>query len=462
MARPWHTAADNASMPARRLLGLLVALSSAAAPAHALLVAGPLVAAAGGCTHDVSRTGAINALCQPQAPGLAGPAALAVDGGEVIVAAADDGAVTILRRHGGHGVAQSTPPPRSHNCVAASGTECARIVTGLAGADALAVSPDGRDVYAGSSDDRAVVGLTAKTLAPIAGACVIRTPHAGCAQTSTLASVGGLAFSPDGRYLYAASFGAGPGRDVLSTLSRSVSTGALSVDRRAPCIQSLGSGTAVCPRRTAGLEGLTSAIVSADGRDVYAASPISGAVVGFLRNRFTGAITPLGGPGGCLHDAHTTATDDRGCATATAGLRGVRSLVLSSDGTTLFAVAADPGSIVALARNPADGALAPRPGGCLSAAVVAGCTTVPALRGAQTSALADGGHQLLVAALGANAVVALGVDPATGAVAAPTTPLTDVGTLSGPVTLAAGDDGREIYVASQLDDSVATLLDTGA
>jgi DNA-binding beta-propeller fold protein YncE len=449
-------------MTARRTVLVLASLLSVAAPAHALLATGPLSAPAGGCVHDLARTGAGDPLCAHVTPGLGAPAALAVDGDRLFVAAAGSGAVTALTLHGTNAVAQAGPSPRAGDCVVASGTACSRIVRGLAGVDALAVSPDGRDLYAGSADGRAVVGLTAATLVPIAGGCVAHLAHHLCPATTPLASVGGLAMSPDGHNVYVASFGEAAGADTLVALTRSVRTGALKVDAGASCIASLGRAAVACPTRVAGLEGLTAAIVTADGRFVYAASPTSSAVVGFIRNRFSGRLTALGGAGGCLRDATTNNSGNQGCATATPGLRGARGLALSPDGRTLFVIASDPGSVVALARNPGTGALTPRPGGCLSATATLGCETVTGLRGAQAGAVADHGGQLVVAALGADAVLALAIDPTSGVPAAPDATIRDLGTLSGPAAIAAGDGGPAIYVASALDDSVATLTDAGA
>ncbi len=447
-------------MSARRLafVMMLTLLAGIAAPAHALVVAGPIDAVPDGCIHDAAAATS-DELCTHLAPGLGGPAALAIAGPRVFVASADESAVTALSRRGRTGTAIGGPSPRSRHCVtAAPSAACSRIVFGLSGVDALAASPDGRDIYAGSRDDQAVVGLATATLDPIAGACLIHRGRRGCAATGALRSVGALAMAPDGRQVYAATFGTTTGQDTLVTLARSVHSGALHVDHRAPCIQSQGSAPAVCPARAAGLEGLTSIVVTADGRFVYAASPISSAVVGFLRNRATGRLTPLApGAGGCVHDSATGAAGNQGCATATPGLRGARNLALSRDGATLIVVAGDPGSVVALARNPSTGALAPKAGGCLSAVARQGCTLVGSLRGAQAAVVTADGAHLVVVALGANAVLALSLDPSAGTLTAPSTPLRDLGGPSGPVALAAGD-GHAIYVASALDDSVVTLV----
>src|SRR5262249_35751789 len=146
----------------------------------------------------------------------------------------------------------------------------------LAGADALAVAPGGGQVYAGTTDGHAVVGLAAKTLSPVTGGCVARHASARCAAWGAVGSVGGLALSPDGRDLYAATFGPPAGADTLVTLARA-RDGALAPGPG--CVQSLGPGAAVCPRRAPGLEGLTAVVVTGDGRFAYAASPVSSAVV---------------------------------------------------------------------------------------------------------------------------------------------------------------------------------------
>ncbi len=433
-------------MTARRVAWVLVAtLACAVAPARALIVQAPLAALPGGCVHDPGAS-ASDPACMATATGLRGPAALAADGGRLFVAAADDGTVTALNVHGSGGVARAG---RSASATAA-----------LAGADALAVGPGGHQIYAGSTDGHAVVGLDAATLQAVAGGCVARHATAACAAAPAIGSVGALALSPDGHHLYAATFGTAAGADTLVPLSRSRGDGSLRVDPHAPCLQSLGAAAAVCPLRVPGLEGLTAVIVTADGRFAYTAAPVSSAVVALRRNRLTGRLTPLPGAGGCLRDRSVTDAGNHGCPTAIAGLRGARALALSANGTTLIVTADDPGSVVALRRNRTTGALAFHAGGCLSAAVVAGCTQLAALRGARQSLVADHGRELLVAALGADAVVALGLD-APGHLAAPTEPVRDLGTLSGPTALAAGDGAPAVYVASPLDDSVMTLSSSG-
>lgn len=441
MARPFHRAADNAPVTARRLLIVLATLLGAAAPAHALILAAPVGPTPGGCVRD---TAAAPVRSCATARGLGSPAALAVAGKRLLVAAADDGTVTALDLRGTRAVARpgSRRPAR---------------VAGLTGVDALAVSPDARDAYAGSTDDRAVVGLHAATLEPIAGGCVARHATTSCTGSSNLASIGGLAMSPDGHHLYAATFAAQAGADRLVTLSRSRSDGTLRVAPHAPCVESLGKSSAVCPVRSPGLEGLSAVIVTADGRFAYTASPVSSAVVALRRNRLTGRLTPLHGVGGCLHDSSTTDGGNDGCATTVPGLRGARSLTLTDDGRTLIVTAGDPGSVVALVRNRTTGTLALHAGDCLTVAVVAGCQTVAGLRGAQQSVVIDGGREVLVAAQAANALVGIGLD-ADGALTTPTDPLRTLDTLSGPALLAAGAKPPAVYVASPYDDAVVTLL----
>ncbi len=395
MARPFHRPADNAPVTARRLLIVLATLLGVAAPADALILAAPVGPTPGGCVRDIA---AAPVRSCATARGLGSPAALAIAGKRLLVAAADDGTVTALDLRGSRAVARPSPQRPAH-------------VPGLTGVDALAVSPDARDAYAGSTDDRAVVGLRAATLDPIAGGCVARRATASCTGSGLLASIGGLAMSPDGLHLYAATFAAQAGADRLVTLARSRRDGTLRVAPQAPCVQSLGRASAVCPIRAPGLEGLSAVIVTADGRFVYTASPVSSAVVALRRNRLTGRLTPLRGAGACLRDASTTDAGDDGCATGVPGLRGARSLTLTDDGRTVIVTAGDPGSVVALTRNRTTGTLTMHAGGCLTAAVVAGCQKVDGLRGAQQSVAIDGGRKLLVAAQAANALVAVGLRP---------------------------------------------------
>ena len=204
--------------------------------------------------------------------GLAGAQAVAVspDGSSVYVAG-EDAVVALARdpRSAGRCIPRSRRP-RAHASAPARAARAPRRTPRSSGADALAVSPDGRFVYVGASNTatvsafaagatacscrsrRASRGMPAASPAWRSPAC--RSPDAALA-CHALNGVDALAISPDGRYLYAVSYGLEPGQDSVVTLQRDPRSGGL---RPLPgtrgCVQSLPGKRLSCARRPRGRE----------------------------------------------------------------------------------------------------------------------------------------------------------------------------------------------------------------
>jgi DNA-binding beta-propeller fold protein YncE len=453
-------------------------LSLGTGGATALVVYGPprALGGDGGCLHDPSDAPPPGQSCLGGAPGLAGAQAVAVspDGANVYVAAGED--VVALHRDRSTGALGPALSPSSRSCVGASASSpCASKDASLSGADALAVSPDGRFIYFGSSNaatvsafrrgsDGALVPLGQTVRGPdrsryfgcLAGILLAGTSPPGCAdRVPALNSVDALAVSPDGRDLYAVSSGLQPGTDSLVTLQRDPRGGGL---RPLPgtrgCVESLPGS--VCPT-LAGLEGADAITISPDGRFVYVASEVSGAVRGFKRDRSTGILTPLLGRGGCVSSGNRAA-GDVSCEQQEPELGGARSIALSPDGRELYVAAYDPGAVVVLSRNPRSGILRVRRSGCLQVASDATCPIgLTFLRGAAALAVEPQGRFVDVVSEGGNSLVELLRDPIHGTLApASAVPLAE-DPLSGPVGIAVSLRGGTIYVVSPFDGGVAAL-----
>jgi DNA-binding beta-propeller fold protein YncE len=150
------------------------------------------------------------------------------------------------------------------------GEGCAR-GRGLGAANAVTVSPDGKNVYvAGSGTDSVAIlrrdpdtgGLTQ---APGRSACISQAGGAGCTIGEALDDPEDLAVSPDGRNVYVVSGTI----HALAVLARNPRTGTLSqLPGRWGCL--IRGGVAGC-QRARGLTVAVGVTVSRDGRNVYTA-----------------------------------------------------------------------------------------------------------------------------------------------------------------------------------------------
>jgi len=124
-------------------------------------------------------------------------------------------------------------------------------------------------------------------------------------------------------------------------------------------------------------------IVSADGKNVYAASSFDGLLI-FDRDPDDGLLTPKPGEQGCV-----VARRRAGCMRATA-LAAPTGVSLSSDGRDLYVASGinQGNALVSFDRDPASGTLTQKPGraGCVSQSGTGGkCVRGRALREPSTS-----------------------------------------------------------------------------
>jgi 6-phosphogluconolactonase (cycloisomerase 2 family) len=166
----------------------------------------------------------------------------------------------------------------------------------------VAATPDGLQVMVSMAVGNGVLALgrdAAGNLTP--GSCVVdattSTPPTGCTTGPGLAGVTAVAVSPDGHNVYAAA----TGDSAVTTLTRDPATGALTwrgcisgdgVIRRDPDCQ---------PAR--GIQYAQNVAVSPDGRNVYVAATDSHVLAIFARDAVTGDIVQLPGLDGCMSDA---------------------------------------------------------------------------------------------------------------------------------------------------------------
>ncbi len=215
--------------------------------------------------------------------GLEAPEGMAIsaDGTSLYVAGALSNALAAFARDTSTGtLAQATD---GSGCIVESPLTGCTTGVQLSGANAVTVSPDDDDVYVTSLFSDSVTSFS-RSPAPLAqkpgtAGCLIYLRAAGCSFGRALSAPEGLAVSPDGASVYAAAFATG----AIAVLDRGRKSGALA--------QKPGRAGCIAPKSVPGcspgraLRGVSSIVVSPDGRHVYSTSFGSNAVDVFRRNR---------------------------------------------------------------------------------------------------------------------------------------------------------------------------------
>ena len=381
--------------------------------------------------------------------------AVSPDGRNVYVASSKSNAIAIFRRNRGTG--KLTQPRGPAGCIASRGPKSCAAAVGLDGPNSVAVSSDGRSVYATS---RAANSLTVFARNPKGGGltqlpagfgCVSGLPVPLCASGRALVGPDVVAVSPDGRNVYVGSFfgnavavfnrdpvsgalaqpsgttgciaeaiggcavgialGAVEGLAVTSTgvYTGSALSNAVAVLARDPQTGALaqaadGTGCIVnAPLAgcTSGYEvkGANAVAVSPGGKDVYVTSLFSNSVTSFTRAVPAGGLTQKTGTAGCLVWLRAV-----GCSFGQA-LSAPEGLAVSPDGANVYVAAFATGAIAVLARNKS-GEVVQLEGraGCLAPKSVPGCKRARALRGVSSVALSPDGRNLYSTSFGSNAV----------------------------------------------------------
>jgi DNA-binding beta-propeller fold protein YncE len=403
---------------------------------------------AGGC-------GAARAL---EGPGpFMGSRAIAIspDGRNAYVASSKSDAVAVFSRSERTGALSQ--PAGSGGCIAAKGAGGCAAAVGLDGPNSVAISPDGRNVYATSRDSNSITSFARnpKTgalhqLPPSGAGCISALPIPGCSEGRALLGADVVAISPDGRNVYAGSFFG----NAVAVFARNPKTGALAQPAGSGgCIAEAASSGCATGVALGAVEGLA---VSRDGSSVYAASALSNALAVLRRDPSTGALTQASDGSGCIAEgplagcatgieldganavaaspgndvvyvtslfsnsvttfAPSTSSAGLQQKEGTAGclvwLRAVgcsfgqamsapEGLAVSPDGANLYAAAFLTGAIDVLDRNRESGSVTQKPGkpGCLAAKSVPGCTRARALRGVSSI-----GRYLYATSFASNAV----------------------------------------------------------
>jgi DNA-binding beta-propeller fold protein YncE len=333
------------------------------------------------------------------------------------------------------------------------------------GSRAIAVSPDGRNVYVASSRSNAIAVFrrNPKTgaLGQPSGAvgCVAAKGASGCGKAIGLNGANSVAVSANGRNVYATARGS----NAVTAFRRDRSTGAL---HQLPGVAGCIAGVPLpgCATGTA-LFGPDVVVASRDGANIYVGSFFGNAVAVFARDAKTGALSQPAGAAGCI--AAATA----GCAPGIA-LGAPEGMAIGDNGAGVYVASALSNAVAVLARDPATGALsqATDGSGCIVDSPLTGCTTGVQLGGANAVTVSPGGD-VYVTSLFSNSVTSFtGSTSSSGLTQKPGTSgclvwLRAVGcsfgrALSSPEGLAVSPDGANVYVAAFATGAI-DVLDRG-
>jgi DNA-binding beta-propeller fold protein YncE len=270
------------------------------------------------------------------------------DGASVYVAAWGSDAVGVFRR------AAATGRLVEFACVSNNGTTGVDGTAGqcadgdaMLGATALAISPDGKNVYAASYASGGIAEFNRDQATGRLRQFGCVRPVATCTGARGLGGASSIAVSPDGTNVYVAAEGA----DAVTSLARDPATGAL---KGIGCISDDGTDR-MCGKGNA-LRGAAAVAVSPDGRFVYVAAAYSSSVLTFARDRATGKLTQTG----CVLQL----APKHGSCTPGYGIDGPVALAFAPDGRTLFVASYSSNSVAVFARNRNSGVLSER--GCVS------------------------------------------------------------------------------------------------
>jgi DNA-binding beta-propeller fold protein YncE len=268
--------------------------------AGALAVTGDLTQPAGtaGC---ISETGAGNCA---DGHALKGPNGVAVSGDAKNVYATSYVGNAVARLNRNTTTGAITQPTGTAGCVSETGAGPCADGRALDAPGSVAVSSDAKSVYVASLNNgvaRFNRDTTTGALSQPAGTagCINEDGSGPCADGHGLANPLSVAVSSDGKSVYAVS-SSFFGDNAVVRLNRNTTTGAISQPAgTAGCISEDGDGPCADGH---GLARPMAVAISRDGKSVYVTSIGNHAVAILNRNTTNGAITQSAGTAGCISE----------------------------------------------------------------------------------------------------------------------------------------------------------------
>jgi len=411
-----------------------------------------------GCLVDRSaRPGGCGTARALSGPGpFMGSRAIAVseDGRNVYVASSRSDAIAVFVRNRRTGALFQ--PAGRDGCVAAKGSGgCARAV-GLVGPNSVALSPEGRFLYATSRGANSVTAFHRNTktgaltqLAPGSG-CLAGLPIPGCAAGRALVAPDVVAVSPDGANVYVGSFFG----NAVAIFQRAKNGVLYQASDASGCI---AEAIADCATGIAlgAPEGLA---VSPDGSSVYVAGALSNSVAELVREPSTGALSQPAG--GCIVDAELG-----GCTTGVQ-LGGANAIAIAPAGRDLYVTSLLSNSVTSFSRSAA-GVLSQKPGthACMVYLRAVGCSFGRAMIAPEGLAVSPDGSSVYLASFKSGAIDVLDRERESGdlaqkagragCLAARTQPGCAPGrALRGVSSIAVSPDGRFAYATAFASNAV--------
>ena len=303
------------------------------------------------------------------------------DGKFLYVAASGDDAVVVLARD------KKTGALTQVSCVSDTGAGgCADAPATFFNPSAVAVSKDGRHLYVASAGrtigelgQLRVFAIDKRTGGLSALECHREGGGSGCVPALRLGTLADVALSPDGKNVYALS-SFGPGLSALTAFLRNTKTGLLTqLPGTDACVaQSVTGTTSPMCATGVGMVSARSLTVSRDGKNIYLAANDSNGVAAFSRNPKTGAVRQLPGAAACLvtDDPSTTQGADACAKMPVEVSGGPRAVIVSPDGRSVYLAAQTSNAVVSLVRNTKTGELVqmPAPAACVTSSGAPGCT----------------------------------------------------------------------------------------
>ncbi|HEY0278659.1 MAG TPA: hypothetical protein VGC32_10370 [Solirubrobacterales bacterium] len=413
-------------------------------------------------------------------PGVGSRAiAISPGGRNVYVAASGANAIAVFDRDRSTGAL--TQPKGKAGCVAglvgkAKGAPGCGLAIGLLAPNSVAVSPDGRNVYATTRDGSSIVAFLRnrrtgelRQLPPSASGCISGLPIPGCTAGRVLKWPDVVVVSPDRKNVYVGDF-AGSG---VTSFSRAGKAGALTqLAGTAGCVTEAGEEGCAKGVELNHVEGMA---ISKNGSALYTAAAFSGAIGTFTREASTGALTQRGCITNKAVSGCTLGYEFEGVNAFTVAPKGgdVYATSLTSNSLTTFHTTSS-GAGLSQPRGPerevegekaaaAEGT--PSPEGCTVYLRSPGCGFGVAMKVPEGLDISPDGASVYVSAFETGAIDVFDRDAETGVVtqkpgtrgcvAPKKVPGCTLGrALGGTGSIVVSPDGRNVYSTSQLSSAV--------